>query len=87
MLRVIPEGEMRRRTEALLAAIPEPRREAVAREIRRYAHDMDERYQQLGALLSQQLGEGAEIVIKEMNKPNFDWDRTVADRIEGKQDT
>ncbi len=84
MLRVISEEEMEKRTAALIKAVPEEKREVVAREIRRYAEDMDRRHSQLAESLEKHLGKGAEVVLKEMNKPNFEWDRNVADRVEGK---
>ena len=82
MLRVISEEEMEKRTAALTTAVPKRKREVVAQEIRRYAEDMDRRYSELADCLEKHLGKGAEVVLKEMNKPKFEWDRSVADRIE-----
>ena len=74
-MRGIPEEEMVKRTAALIKAVPEEKREVVAREIRRYAEEMDRRHSQLADLLEKHLGKGAKVVLKEMNKPNFEWDR------------
>jgi len=83
-LRVISEEEMEERTVALTKAVPERKREVVAQQIRQYAEDMDRRYSELAGCLQKQLGKKAAVVLKEMNKPDFEWDRDVAARIEGK---
>jgi hypothetical protein len=84
MLRIISEEEMEKRTAALTKAVPERKREVVAQEIRPYAEEMDRRYCQLADCLEKHVGKGAEVVLKEMNKPKFEWDRSVAARIERK---
>ena len=84
MLRIISEEEMQERTAALIKAVPNEKREVIAQEIRRYADDMDRRHSQLADLLEKHLGQGAKVVLKEMNKHEFAWERNVADRIEGK---
>jgi len=86
MLRVIPQEEIRARTEAMRRAIPEHERASVADEIRRYADDMDARYRQITESLTRRFGPDAHAVIKELNRHDFRWERDVADRLEAKRD-
>ena len=86
MLRVIPKEEIRARTEAMHQAIPETDRASVADDIRKYADDMESRYQQLTHSLRERFGSNAETIIKELNRADFKWERTVADRLEDKAD-
>ena len=87
MLRVIPEEKIAARTQAMRAAIPKDKRGITAEAIRRYADDMDARYRQLAEFFRDSLGDVAtEVILKEMNTPKFDWERSVANRLEGKRD-
>jgi len=86
MLLPIPKAELRARTRAMRRAIPADQRASVADEIRRYADDMEARYRQLTDSLTQRFGPAAQAVIKELNRPDFNWERSVADRLEGKTD-
>ena len=76
-MRVISKEEMQRRTRRLLDAIPQSKRDVVAEEIRRYV--------ELRGSLAKCLGEGADVVLRKMNKANFDWDRSLADRVEARE--
>lgn len=86
MLRVIPEAEIRARTDAMRRAIPEDQRAAVADEIRKYADDSESLYRHITESLRARFGDEAEAVIKELNRRECGWERDVADRLEGKKD-
>ncbi len=83
MIKVIPKEEIARRTKAMKDAIPEGKRSFVADSIRQYASDMEYCYQQLCHCLKDSFGNEADVVIKEINHHNFDWERSVASRLEG----
>ena len=86
MLKVVPKEEVAKRTQAMRDAIPEDERLFVADSIREYAAGMESRYQQFCHSLRSSFGNQADIIIKEVNHHNFDWERYVASRIEGSTD-
>jgi hypothetical protein len=87
MLQVIPKSEIRARTRAVRSAVPEDKHALAAQAIRDYARDVEDRYRRLDGFLRESFGdEAADVLMKEINRQKLDWERDVADRLEGKRD-
>jgi len=86
MLHLITPEETREQTRALHEAVPEARRAEVAERIRRYADAVQREYDELSAFLTEQLGDGAAVVLRQINEPSVATDRDAADRLDGTRD-